>query len=340
MDRLVITAARRRRLEHQLRSTSDTRVYRRTLAVLEVARGRPVAAVARSLGVTRQVVHIWLAAYARDLDPHALADAPRPGRPPVGTPDLRDRLRAALAQPPDRLGYRATDWTVPLLREHLAGRAGVRPSAAALRRWLHDLGFAWKRARYVLPPDPEREKKTRPPAAGARPAGPHRPAGRGRDRPAAVPAAAGRLGGAGATGPGADHRGQRQAGAVRGDEPADRHPGVAGRPLRPRGRLPVVPGPGPRPLPGPGGGPAAGRGLVPHRRRVAAGGRRPGDRVAVAADPEPAPEPDGPPVAARQAGGLRQPAVPDDRRGGPSVPLVSGGPDCRPSPQQGRRVRR
>src|SRR5437868_5718917 len=209
MDRHIITPPRRRALERQLHSTPDARVYRRTLAVLEVARGRPVAAVARSLGVTRQALHNWLAAYARDGDPLALADAPRPGRPPLWTPDLREVLRAALAQPPDRLGYRATDWTVPLLREHLAGRAGVRPSGAALRRWLHALGYAWKRYRYVLPPDPGREKKTRPAAAGLRPAGPHRPAGRGRDRPAAVPAAAGRVGPAGRAGGRADRRGPR-----------------------------------------------------------------------------------------------------------------------------------
>src|SRR5438105_5434144 len=266
MDRSIITAPRRRQLERQLHSTPDARVYRRALAVLEVAPGRPVAAVARSLGVTRQAVHTWLAAYARDLDPLDLADAPRAGRPPLWTPALGDVLRAAPATPPDRFGYRATDWTVPLLREHLAGRAGVRPSGTALRRWLRALGYAWKRYRYVLPPDPDREKKTRHPAAGAGPAGPHRPAGRRRDRPAAVPAAAGRLGQAGRAGPGADQRGQRQAGAVRGDEPPDRHPAVRGPPPRPRGRLPGVPGPGPRPLPGPGRGAAAGRGLVPHRR--------------------------------------------------------------------------
>src|SRR3954451_18565842 len=266
MDRHIITAPRRQELERQLRSTADARVYRRTLAVLEVARGRPVAEVARALGVTRQTLHNWLAAYAQDLTPLDLADAARTGRPPLWTPAQRDVLRAALAQPPDRWGYRATDWTVPLLREHLAGRAGVRPSGTALRQWLRALGYAWKRYRYVLPPDPEREKKTRPPAAGAGPTGAHRPAGGGRDRPAAVPAAAGRLGQAGRAGAGADQRGQRQAGAVRGDDPPNRHAGVRCTPPRPRGGLPIVPGPGPRPLPGPRRGNAAGRGLLPHRR--------------------------------------------------------------------------
>jgi transposase len=176
MVEYTVTAPGRRQLERQLRSTSDARVYRRTLAVLEVARGRRAAQVAQSLGVTRQSLHNWLAAYARGGDPLDLADAPRAGRPPLATPDVCDLLRAGLAQPPDRLGYRATEWTVPLLREHLAGRTGVRPPDATLRRWLHALGYAWKRARYVLPPDPQREKKKRHPAAGKGAARTHRSA--------------------------------------------------------------------------------------------------------------------------------------------------------------------
>jgi len=39
MDTLALTAWQRRRLQQQLRATHDARVYRRTLAVLEVARG-------------------------------------------------------------------------------------------------------------------------------------------------------------------------------------------------------------------------------------------------------------------------------------------------------------
>ena len=32
-------------------------------------------------------------------------------------------------------------------------------SAATIRRHLHELGYVWKRPRYVLPPDPQQEKK-------------------------------------------------------------------------------------------------------------------------------------------------------------------------------------
>ncbi len=46
MTTLTLTTWQRRRLEQQLRDTHDARVYRRTLAVLEVAQGQSVASLA------------------------------------------------------------------------------------------------------------------------------------------------------------------------------------------------------------------------------------------------------------------------------------------------------
>ena|SRR5438128_2271090 len=58
MDTLTLTFWQQRRLEQQLRSTHDARVYRRTLAILEVASGEAVSSVARRLRVTpRSVYH-------------------------------------------------------------------------------------------------------------------------------------------------------------------------------------------------------------------------------------------------------------------------------------------
>jgi hypothetical protein len=65
------------------------------------------------------------------------------------------------------MGYDAVNWTVPLLQEHLRTCAGRWLSDDTIRRELDRLGYTWKRFRYVLPPDPEREKKTRHPAAAA-----------------------------------------------------------------------------------------------------------------------------------------------------------------------------
>ena len=155
MEPLALTTWQRRRLEQQLRSTHDARVYRRTLAVLEVDRGEPVSAVARRLRVTPRVIYYWLAKYARDRAPDTLRDLGRSGRPTVLTASDRDMLRAVLGRSPQEWGYPAAQWTVPRLREHLAGRTGRRPSDDTIRRELRRLGYTWKRSRYALDPDPE-----------------------------------------------------------------------------------------------------------------------------------------------------------------------------------------
>jgi transposase len=167
MDRLTFTGWQRRRLERQLREAKDAALYRRTLALLEVARGRPAAEVAGALRVSRQSIYNWAAAYTAEYDPLALADGDRSGRPTVWTDDLRATLGAALARSPDRLGYPAVNWTTSLLQEHLGHWCDRRPGANTIRRELHRLGYVWKRSRYVLDPDPEREKKTRHPPARA-----------------------------------------------------------------------------------------------------------------------------------------------------------------------------
>jgi transposase len=178
---LTLTAAQRRRLRRQLHQTPDARVYRRTLALLEVGQGKPVADVARTLQVARRTVYYWVEAYAQGHDPAALIDAPRPGRPSLWTEEARSLLCELLAGPPDRRGYFAANWTVPLLREELRHGTGARFSDDTLRRELHRLGYAWKRPRYVLAPDPEEEKKTPHPPPNSRLATAQRRAGRGRD---------------------------------------------------------------------------------------------------------------------------------------------------------------
>jgi transposase len=66
-----------------------------------------------------------------------------------------------LDQPPDRFGYSATGWTVPLLQSHLARWDLDGFCDATVRRQLHALGYVWKRPRYVLDPDPRRAAKMR-----------------------------------------------------------------------------------------------------------------------------------------------------------------------------------
>jgi transposase len=168
MSELHLTTRRRHRLEAQLQATHDAGLFRRTLAVLEVAAGKSVTEVARLLRVSRVSVHHWLACFTQDHDPTALADHRGGNHPTIWTEDLQSALRECLRQPPERFGYQAVSWTVGLLQQQLAPLCEGGLSARTVRRQLADLGYVWKRPRYVLDPDPERDKKTaHPPALGA-----------------------------------------------------------------------------------------------------------------------------------------------------------------------------
>jgi transposase len=177
MSIVQLSSSQRRKLRAHLRRAADASYYRRVLAILELDRGKTVAEVAASLGVTRQSVYNWADAFEACPDPAALHNRYGVGRPSSWTEDLRALLLASLEQRPDELGYAGVNWTVALLQEHLYNHGGCRLSDDTIRRELDRLGFVWKRCRYVLPPDPEREKKTRHPAAAAGPAAAHRQAG-------------------------------------------------------------------------------------------------------------------------------------------------------------------
>ena len=222
MSRLNLTRWQRHRLRRQLKETLDARLLRRTLAVLEFDQGRTAADIACMLGVTRQSVYNWVGAYTQGHDPQALRDQEGPGRRRALDEDDEHLLGALLALSPQDLGCPQVSWTIPLLQEFLEVATGRRVSDDTLRRALHRLDYVWKRPRHDLEPDPEREKKTAHPAANPSPPAAQRRAGRGRNRPAAVPAVARRLVQARRSCQGMVERPQRPAGDLRGDESADR----------------------------------------------------------------------------------------------------------------------
>jgi len=140
----------RRRLEKQLKNAPTVRVYRRSLALLEIADGRSITEVARMLRVSRVAVHGWVTLFAERRDPASLVDRPRGGRPSFWSGGKDAILREALEQSPDALGYMAVNWSIPLLREHIERESGGRPSDATVRRLLHRLSYVWKRPRHTL----------------------------------------------------------------------------------------------------------------------------------------------------------------------------------------------
>src|SRR5918997_1782263 len=109
-SRLNLTSWQRRRLRRQLTETLDARLFRRTLAVLEYDQGRSAADLARMLGVTRQSVYNWVAAYTVAHDPTALHDEPGRGRPPLLDESDDRLLDALLALSPQDLGAPHVSW--------------------------------------------------------------------------------------------------------------------------------------------------------------------------------------------------------------------------------------
>jgi transposase len=193
MSQLHLTSWQRHRLRRQLAATDDVRLFRRTLAIRELDYGRPAADIARMLGVSRQTISNWLEAYTDTGDPTALEDHRGRGHSLVLDEDAEHLREALLARSPQERGSPHTSWTVPLLREALEIATGQQVSEDTVRRTLRRLEFVGKRPRYDFDPDPEREKQTPPPPANPGPAAAQRRAGRRRDRPVAVPAAARRL---------------------------------------------------------------------------------------------------------------------------------------------------
>ena len=193
MSKLGLTAYQRRKFRKLLHDTADARLYRRLIVILEVDPGRPVSELARLLNISTQSIYNWIDRFLHQGGESALGDRYGIGRPTLWTKEHVALLRTLLESSPDRWGYFANDWTVPLLQEQLLHWSGQTFAEDTVRRQLQRLGYVWKRGRYRLAPDPELERKTTDRQAGPQLAAPQRAPGRRRDRSAAVPAMAGRL---------------------------------------------------------------------------------------------------------------------------------------------------
>ena len=76
------------------------------------------------------------------------------------TPSLNRSVLALLKPAPRALGWGRTRWSCATLAVELQGRRGIAVSAETLRHWLHELGWAWKRAKVAATEDdPERVTK-------------------------------------------------------------------------------------------------------------------------------------------------------------------------------------
>jgi transposase len=153
MLNLELTRHERRRLEACLKTTRELCVYRRALGLLKVDRKIPVIEIARELFVSRSVVYVWVGSYAKTRDLATLTDRRHEngGKPQFWSDEAQRVLVDAVEKSPDEWGYKAVNWTVPLLCEHIEKVCGQRPSDRQVRQRIRQMGYAWKRPGLALP---------------------------------------------------------------------------------------------------------------------------------------------------------------------------------------------
>ena len=127
--------------------------------ILLCAAGFTPTQIAAVLFCSRSSVYRVVKAY-RAGTLYCLADADQPHRAGSLTPSLRRSLLALLNRAPSAYGWCRTRWSCATLSAQFQVQRGVSVSAATLRRWLHQLGWVWKRAKLVArDDDPQRIAK-------------------------------------------------------------------------------------------------------------------------------------------------------------------------------------
>jgi transposase len=153
--RLELTEAERAGLVAAASRERRVRTWRRYQALLRLAAGEAPEAVAAALGCARSSVFAWAASWRRDGLAGVEEPPHRGGLPRRLAGEGEALLGELLASDPQARGQHATGWTVPLLHAELTA-AGYGIGERTIRRALHQLGWRWKRPKYVLGrPDPQ-----------------------------------------------------------------------------------------------------------------------------------------------------------------------------------------
>jgi len=120
--------------------------------LLLCAAGYTPTQIAAVLFCSRSSVYRAVRAY-RKGSLASLIDTDTPRRTGSLTPSLRRSLLALLKRAPSAYGWCRTRWSCATLAAQMKVQRRLTVSAATLRRWLHQLGWVWKRAKLVARDD-------------------------------------------------------------------------------------------------------------------------------------------------------------------------------------------
>jgi putative transposase len=124
--------------------------------LLWCAAGRKPTMIAAVLFCSRSSVYRTVRAYQEGTLGLEHDDQGRllpPVRTTVLVPTLRRSLVALLKAPPRAYGWCRTRWSGATLALTRQAKRGITVSAETMRRWLHEVGWVWKRAKLVAKDD-------------------------------------------------------------------------------------------------------------------------------------------------------------------------------------------
>lgn len=142
------------------KQSREVTTFRRLTVIIAAFQGQSISELSRIFRVSRSTIHNWLRRYQKGRTAESLVRWSGSGRI-AKWEDVQERVVVeALDSYPVEWGYSSYAWTSSIIGRHLWIMTGVKFSPHTIRRKLKELGYSWKRPRYLLLPDPSAEKKT------------------------------------------------------------------------------------------------------------------------------------------------------------------------------------
>lgn len=137
----------RRRLQRIAKAERERPATRtRALVVLLSDAGQSGEEIAALLGITRRTVTNTRGRW-RKRGVEGLADAPRPGRPPLADAAYLRLLLRTVERDPRQLGYAFARWTAPRLAAYMAEATGIGLTPGWVAQILKGRGYVWRRTK-------------------------------------------------------------------------------------------------------------------------------------------------------------------------------------------------
>lgn len=135
------------------RGNTNARQVRRAQALLWLHENHTASVVAQRLGMSWRTIQRWKRQYQEQAQDPVLAriqEGQHTGRLPQQLKLARKEIERVWRHDPRRYGFRARNWTVPMLRCLIHRRTKTSVSRSTVRRALRSLRYRYKRPRLTL----------------------------------------------------------------------------------------------------------------------------------------------------------------------------------------------